>query len=95
MEVNSIYKPHYYFTAHYIPETNQLVWEGFVSPKGVKGYDVFCMFENASELTVQEFLMEVVGLVEDPSDIMIHVENKDAIVAGRIIDARETVWIVN
>ncbi len=95
LEINSVYKKPswFYFTAHHIPATNQLVWEGVVKPYGGTEYEVFCMFENADTLRVHTFLMDLVGIVEDPTDIC--VENP-ALLTRMVVDLKkESVWITN
>ncbi len=51
------------------------------------------MFENADTLRVHTFLMDLLGIVEDPTDIC--VENP-ALLTRMVVDLKkESVWITN
>jgi hypothetical protein len=99
LNVSSMWKKpaEYWFTAHYCKTTNQIVWEGTVTPRNEPEYDVFMVFEGGDCITVGELFVNLAGLLHDESDLVMgeEGEEREEFFACRLVDLNNESVTVN
>jgi hypothetical protein len=97
--INSMYgRPYYYYTVYYTKDTNQLVLEGYNKKRDEPIQEYLIFYENATDITVGDFLMDRLKLTDDPTDILIqgYEDERETILKEKVIETEHrTIWICN
>ncbi len=77
LNISSLWKKpaRYWFGVHYCKTTNQIIWEGVISPRDEPEYEVFATFEGGNQMTVGQLLVDLQGLLHDETDLVMGEES--------------------